>query len=159
MSKEAFIKPDNKTKDKTKVGNYFISNYPPFSFWNEKGVHLPAKRHAKSISRRCSLGAILPCPVLSEALPLLLFSRLHRQEFQRSRTVFVRYAEGTPILCGFSLSGRAQAKVHLLWRGHTLLSFRQAIDRTHGWDEENHALGRSRGGDLRMRTGHFVSKN
>ena len=38
MSKEAFIKPDNKTKDKTRVGNYFISNYPPFSFWNEKGV-------------------------------------------------------------------------------------------------------------------------
>ena len=38
MSKEAFIKPDNKTKDKTRVGNYFISNYPPFSFWNEKDV-------------------------------------------------------------------------------------------------------------------------
>lgn len=38
MTKDAFIKPDNKTKDKTKVGNYFISNYPPFSFWNEKDV-------------------------------------------------------------------------------------------------------------------------
>ena len=38
MTTDAFIKPDNKTKDKTKVGNYFISNYPPFSFWNEKDV-------------------------------------------------------------------------------------------------------------------------
>src|SRR5713101_4716137 len=30
------------TEDKTEVGNYFISNYPPFSFWRPE--HLPAAR-------------------------------------------------------------------------------------------------------------------
>ncbi len=38
MTEDTFIKPDRETKDKTKVGNYFVSNYPPFSFWNEEDV-------------------------------------------------------------------------------------------------------------------------
>ncbi len=35
---ETFVKPDVETKDDTKAGNYFISNYPPFSFWNEEDI-------------------------------------------------------------------------------------------------------------------------
>ena len=103
---------------------------------------MPAKRDPESFARRCSLGAILPCPVLSEALPLLLFSRLHRQEFQRSRTVFVRYAEGTPILCGFSLSGRRKPKFIYFGGGTpSYLSAKQLTELTDGmkkimpWDE------------------------
>jgi oxygen-independent coproporphyrinogen-3 oxidase len=38
MSDSTFIKPDRKTDEDTKVGNYFIANYPPFSFWNEKDI-------------------------------------------------------------------------------------------------------------------------
>ncbi len=36
MSDSTFIKPDRETLEDTKAGNYFIANYPPFSFWNEK---------------------------------------------------------------------------------------------------------------------------
>ena len=35
---ETEIKPDRYTKEKTKVGNYFVSNYPPFSFWKEEDI-------------------------------------------------------------------------------------------------------------------------
>ena len=35
---ETEIKPDRHTKEKTKVGNYFVSNYPPFSFWKEEDI-------------------------------------------------------------------------------------------------------------------------
>lgn len=35
---DAFVKPDMETKEDTKAGNYFVSNYPPFSFWNEEDV-------------------------------------------------------------------------------------------------------------------------
>ena len=35
---ETEIKPDRHTKEKTKVGNYFVSNYPPFSFWKEDDI-------------------------------------------------------------------------------------------------------------------------
>ena len=38
MTENTFIKPDRETKEETKVGNYFVSNYPPFSFWNEQDV-------------------------------------------------------------------------------------------------------------------------
>ena len=35
MSEPIFIKPDRETREDTKAGNYFIANYPPFSFWKE----------------------------------------------------------------------------------------------------------------------------
>ena len=36
MSADTIIKPDKETKAETKPGNYFVSNYPPFSFWKRK---------------------------------------------------------------------------------------------------------------------------
>jgi len=38
MSADTIIKPDKETKAETKPGNYFVSNYPPFSFWKEEDV-------------------------------------------------------------------------------------------------------------------------
>ena len=38
MTDSTFIKPDYQTEDETKAGNYFVSNYPPFSFWNDDDV-------------------------------------------------------------------------------------------------------------------------
>ena len=38
MSTDTIIKPDKETKAETKPGNYFVSNYPPFSFWKEEEV-------------------------------------------------------------------------------------------------------------------------
>ena len=38
MTDGTIIKPDRETADETKAGNYFVSNYPPFSFWNEDDV-------------------------------------------------------------------------------------------------------------------------
>ena len=38
MTEKISIQPDYETKDETKAGNYFVSNYPPFSFWNEQDV-------------------------------------------------------------------------------------------------------------------------
>ena len=38
MSEDIFIKPDQETKAETKPCNYFVSNYPPFSFWKEDDV-------------------------------------------------------------------------------------------------------------------------
>lgn len=38
MSDSTFIKPDYQTEEETKAGNYFVSNYPPFSFWNDEDV-------------------------------------------------------------------------------------------------------------------------
>ncbi|MBT3667529.1 MAG: coproporphyrinogen III oxidase family protein [Opitutae bacterium] len=38
MTDRNFIKPDYQTEEETKAGNYFVSNYPPFSFWNDNDV-------------------------------------------------------------------------------------------------------------------------
>ena len=38
MSKAPRIKADRETKDETKAGSYFVSNYPPFAFWNDADI-------------------------------------------------------------------------------------------------------------------------
>ena len=38
MSDSTKNSPDQNTGEETKAGNYFIANYPPFSFWNEKDL-------------------------------------------------------------------------------------------------------------------------
>ena len=38
MSKAPRIKADRETKDETKAGSYFVSNYPPFAFWNDSDI-------------------------------------------------------------------------------------------------------------------------
>jgi oxygen-independent coproporphyrinogen-3 oxidase len=49
MTNETLIKPDRETKDETKAGSYFVSNYPPFSLWNEKDVNcLPSMLNSPS---------------------------------------------------------------------------------------------------------------
>lgn len=49
MTDETLIKPDRETKDETKAGSYFVSNYPPFSLWNEKDINcLPSMLNSPS---------------------------------------------------------------------------------------------------------------
>ena len=49
MTQKNLIKTDRETKDETKAGSYFVSNYPPFSAWNEKGVaYLPSMLNSPS---------------------------------------------------------------------------------------------------------------
>lgn len=56
MSADTIIKPDKETKAETKPGNYFVSNYPPFSFWKEEEVPMvesmlnsPTPEHLRSV--------------------------------------------------------------------------------------------------------------
>ena len=61
MTQKNLIKPDRDTKDETKAGSYFVSNYPPFSAWNEKdAAYLPAC--STSFSRHGSLGLYYHVP-------------------------------------------------------------------------------------------------
>ena len=71
------------SEKQTTVGNYFVSNYPPFSFWKPEFVPelvcgagtAAGARHA---ARRLSAHSFLP-----EALPFLLFQSLYGQGFRR----------------------------------------------------------------------------
>ena len=73
---ETEIKPDRHTKAKTKVGNYFVSNYPPFSFWNEKDI--PSWKVLESPSPGLHHWVSIIMSFLQEALSFLLFPCLHR---------------------------------------------------------------------------------
>ena len=51
---DTFVKPDVETKDDTKAGNYFVSNYPPFSFWGEEDARSEERRVGKECRSRWS---------------------------------------------------------------------------------------------------------
>jgi len=61
--------------DDNQIGSLFVSNYPPFSFWNEEagGEMLYALNNPPNPST--PLGLYLP--VLPEAMQVLLFPCLH----------------------------------------------------------------------------------
>jgi lysophospholipase L1-like esterase len=66
-------------KKDTRAGNYFISNYPPFSFWsddqNEQVEEIYNQKPKKGFPRSLS-----PYSILSEEVSFLLLSRLYRQK-------------------------------------------------------------------------------
>ena len=78
MSDPTIIKPDRETKEDTKAGNYFIANYPPFSFLNEKDIPMVGSLLNSPKTREGTIRVVLPCAFLQEALPFLLFPCLHR---------------------------------------------------------------------------------
>ena len=57
----------------TTVGNYFVSNYPPFSFWKPERVREVAAALGRAAGAGHPAGPLPAHPVLPEALPLLLF--------------------------------------------------------------------------------------
>ena len=92
MSDSTFIKPDRKTEEDTKAGNYFIANYPPFSFWNEKDIPC--------------VDSLLNSPSAGKA-PLGLY---YHVPFCRKRCHFVTFGYILIKLCGCTpLSGRHDA--------------------------------------------------
>jgi hypothetical protein len=78
MSADTIIKPDKETKAETKPGNYFVSNYPPFSFWKEEEVPMVESMLNSPTPWNSSAWYLLSCSVLPEALSFLLLPSIHR---------------------------------------------------------------------------------
>ena len=113
--------------DRTEVGSYFIANYPPFSVWTQEAVDTRRPAGAGVAADRRAARAVPAHPVLPEALSLLLFPRLHRQEregsaglsrYARARVGAVRRAAG---------DRRPAAELRLLRRRHAVVSLDAAV--------------------------------
>ena len=68
----------------TTPGNYFISNYPPYSFWTPEHVNDAYQALDRRASARNAARHLSSYPVLPEALSLLLFQGIHRQTVRRN---------------------------------------------------------------------------
>ena len=93
--------------EETTAGNYFVSNYPPYSFWSEANI---ADAHA-ALDRPPAPGTpylayTLQHPFLPQALYILLLQGLHRQKRVRDRILYGRRDEGTGDLLEKSLHRR-----------------------------------------------------
>ena len=70
------LSPESQAK--TTAGNYFVGNYPPFSFWNAAGRRAGPGRDRPAADRRHADGHLRPLALLPPPLPFLLLPRLHR---------------------------------------------------------------------------------
>ena len=98
---ETEIKPDRHTKAKTKVGNYFVSNYPPFSFWQKESLR--GKYAGKSKPRVAPLGIYYHVPFCRKRCHFCYF-RVYTDKNSNDGALFIRHHEGTSKVCGFSIS-------------------------------------------------------
>ena len=63
--------------EKTAVGSYFVSNYPPYSFWTPGQVGEAVAALDRPPMDKVPLGSVLSYPVLPEALPVLLLQGIY----------------------------------------------------------------------------------
>ena len=113
------------TQEKTGLGNYFVANYPPFSFW--KPTYLPDAQAALDAPPEpdTPLGLYLHIPVLPQALQVLLLPRLHRQERPRRRDLPRRPGQGSRAVQPAARRRRPAARVRLLRRRHAVVPQRR----------------------------------
>lgn len=96
------VVPNNpETQDKkTTAGSYFVSNYPPFSFWSADEADRVMQAIETPPDSRYSAGTVPAYPLLPQTLPFLLFQGLYGQEFSRYPPLCGGTAEGTVPVCG-----------------------------------------------------------
>jgi len=68
---------DTVEERETKAGNYFVSNYPPYSFWRPEHVGEVHAALARPPAADTPLGIYLHI-LSAESAPLLLFQGLYR---------------------------------------------------------------------------------
>ena len=112
------------------------------------------RRPARATRPRHAARALLPHPVLPQALPFLLLPRLHRQERGRDQSLPRRRDPRVRDLCEQTVPRRAQTEVCVFrWRDPEL-PLGVAVARSDQPDEGPDAVGRGRGGRVRVRAGH-----
>ena len=83
------------TGEETSVGNYFVSNYPPFSSWRRDRVHLASERLDAPPGEDVPLGLYIHIPFCRKRCDFCYFrvytdndaARVHRYIDAASRTI------------------------------------------------------------------------
>ena len=129
MSKEAFIKPDNKTKDKTKGWKLFHFDYPPFPFGTRRTC--PAcKASCKAHLPETLLLAYYHVPFCGSVVTFAIFAYIPIRTPKKSgRYLSATLSEFQSYADSPYIAGRKPKFIY--FGGGTLLSVRQAIDRAH----------------------------
>ena len=105
--------------DETHAGNYFVANYPPFSFWDAETAKKVRALLEVPASPETPLGVYFHMPFCRKRCHFLLFPRLHRQERAGDRQLPRRRHSRAEIYCAHAADRRPQAQVRLFRRRHT----------------------------------------
>ena len=138
----------------TTVGNYFVSNYPPFSFWRPDAVGDFFDALRRPPQPETPLGIYLHIPFCRKRCHFCYF-RVYTDKNSAAIKGYIDAAlEELTVYAAQPLIGGRKPKFRLFRRRHAELSLGEPAAATHRPDEGAAAVGRSRGSHLRMRAGH-----
>ena len=140
----------------TEVGSVFVSNYPPYSFWNEDDVaaarallDTPAAPGAVP-----DLGLYLHVPFCRKRCKFCYFRVYVDKNAAQIRQYLDSMARGSGALLRLAQARRPRAEIRLLRRRHSQLHKRAPPESAGGSPQCCAAVGRRRGNRLRVRAGN-----
>src|SRR5712692_2265257 len=129
----------SRLSEETTAGSYFISNYPPYSFWNAEHV---VEAHAaldRSPRAGAPLGIYVHIPFCRKRCHFCYF----KVYTDKDSTEIDRYRE--------EVHRRAKAEFHLLWGRDSVVHFHPATQQDRRGHEAATCVGRGRRDRVRMR--------
>ena len=140
--------------DETEAGNYFVANYPPFSFWDaETAATCPESAPTTARARECRSAFISTCRSAGSAATSATSASIPTRTPTRSSAYLDSGIRELELYARTPLIDGTQAEVRLFRRRHAALSIGVATHVADRSDESVAAVGRGGGSHLRMRAG------
>ena len=132
----------------TTVGNYFVSNYPPFSFWKPERVPEVAAALGRPPAPGTKLGLYLHIPFCRKRCHFCYFKVYTDKDSTAIKGYLELALRELELYGNAAVHRRPQAAICLFRRRHTLLSVRVAAPAPGRPDEGDPELGRRRRGNV-----------
>ena len=142
-------------KEETTAGNYFVSNYPPYSFWNSEHTR-QGKRGCRPPPRPdAPLGIYVHIPFCRKRCHFCYFKVYTDKDSAEIDRYLDAVDPRTHAVLRQTVHRRAESRASFISAAERLryLSTGQ-LSRTRGRDEAAASLGPGRGNRLRVRAGH-----
>ena len=148
------------TSHKTEIGNYFVSNYPPFSQWKPENTAEVDEILNRPPRTAQPLGLYLHIPFCRKRCKFCYFKVYTDKNASRDRGLSQRVdqRESSSTAGSRALQGR-QLRVRLFRRRHAFLSQRTATRRPVERLNRHCQLGSSRRSHLRVRAGDAATES
>ena len=140
--------------EETTAGNYFVSNYPPYSFWNQEQVSQAHEALDRPPRPGAPLGIYVHIPFCRKRCHFCYFKVYTGKDSAEIDRYLDAVVRELTLYSDEGLHRRKKTDLHLLRRRHAILHFDAPAQPPGGRHEAPAALGPGRGNRLRVRAGN-----
>ena len=126
---------DARLAEETTPGNYFISNYPPYSFWTPDRVQEAFGALERAPAPRTPLGIYLHIPFCRKRCHFCYFKVYTDKHADEIEVISGRRDSRVVFVFEKAIYRRTQAEIYLFWRRNAILYIVEATDSRRRPDE------------------------